>query len=108
VSIPIVIGLRDLDLQANIVLSPTGSGPDVVASAIVLNRGAQKRTLQVEAGGQGVAIQQQPISDLQPGESAVRRFVFKGASALLAGKRLRLTLTDVDGPERLNRSVVVP
>jgi hypothetical protein len=108
VSVPITIGLSDLDLQPSVVLSPTGSGPDVIATAVITNKGTRARTLQIEAGGAGLATQQQPISELQPGETAMRRFVFRGAAASLAGKRVRLMLLDIDGPERLNRTIVVP
>ncbi len=105
---PVTIGLPDLDLSASLVLSPTLSGPDVVVSVNVNNTGAQSRTLVLDAVGFGEATQSQPVSNLLPGEMIVRRFVFRDAAARLAGRRIRVSVSDAEGPERLNRFVVVP
>lgn len=107
-SAPITIGLEDLDLQASIAAGPTPDGPDLVVNATVTNAGKSPRTLQVELVANGQARQKLPISNLGAGESAVRRFVIRGAAQTLAGKRLRVTLVDVDGLERLNKFVQAP
>lgn len=106
--VPITIGLRDLDLGASVILSPTEAGPDVVVTATVSNTGSRARTMQVETTAGGEASQQQPVSNLGAGETVVRRFVFKDAAGRLSGRRVRVTLVDAEGAERLNRSVVVP
>lgn len=106
--LPITIGSRDLDF--NVAASVTGksASPDAVLTATVTNTGRGARTLQVEVQAPGQPQQRQPVSNLQPGETAVRRFVFPGAGNALTGRRLRVTLSDVDGAERLNRSALVP
>ncbi len=105
---PITIGLQDLDMQVTASLGPRIDGPDVIVTATVTNTGTTVRTLQVDFAPPDIARQQQPISNLAPGESAVRRFVLPRAAATLSGRRLRVTLSDVDGAERLNRFAEVP
>ncbi len=105
---PITIGLADLDMQVTAALGPRIDGPDVIVTATVTNTGTTARTLQVDFAPPDLPRQQQPISNLAPGESAVRRFVLPRAAVALSGRRLRVTLSDVDGPERLNRFAEVP
>lgn len=107
-TVPITIGSRDLDLSVVAALGPSTAGPDVVLTVSVTNTGQAARTLQVDVQGADVAQQRQPISNLLAGEGVVRRFVFPGAAQILSGKRLRVTLSDVDGAERLNKLAVVP
>lgn len=107
-SAPITIGLNDLDMQVNVNLAPRTNGPDIVVTATVINSGKAPRTLQVELIAAGESRQKLPVSNLGPGESAVRRFVIKNAAAKLSGKRIRCTLVDVDGLERLNKFVQAP
>ncbi len=106
--VPIRIGLKELELTPSLVLSPTSSGPDVVVTATITNTGTRPRTLHIEALASGIPSQQQPVSNLGPGETVVRRFVLRDAAQQLAGRRVRVTLSDAEGSERLNRSVVVP
>lgn len=106
--LPITIGSRVLDLGVIAGLGPRASGPDAIVTATITNTGRTPRTLQVDAQAPGLAQQRQPISNLAPGETAMRRFVFPGAAAALAGRRVRITVSDVDGAERLTRSAVVP
>lgn len=107
-SIPATLGLPDVTLEPAVLLAPTGTGPDVILTGVVTCSGSRARSLQLEALAPGLPAQQQSVSALLPGETAVRRFVFRGAAAALSGKRLRLTLVDAEGNERLNRSVWVP
>lgn len=106
VSVPLTIGLADLDLQASATLGPSMSGPDAVIVATVTNNGSTARTLQIDVLAQGMARQQQAVSNLPPGESASRQFVLKDIAG--SGARVRITLSDVDGPERLTRILPIP
>lgn len=107
-SAPIEIGLEDLELQIATSRSPTVDGPDVVLLATVTNSGRASRTLRVDVVAPRQARQEQAISNLGPGETVVRRFVFPAGAAALRGTRIRATLSDVDGAERLNRSTAAP
>ncbi|MBC7834651.1 MAG: hypothetical protein H7Y88_06060 [Phycisphaerales bacterium] len=104
---PLRIGLPDLELNVDIALSPDGRGSDVVVTATVVNSGGRARTLRVDALAPGLPTQQLPISHLEPGHSAVKRFFFKDAGRLV-GKRIRVSVADAEAPEQLNRSVVIP
>lgn len=106
VNIPVTIGLADLDLQTSASLGPTMSGPDAVIVATVTNNGSTPRTLQIDLVAPGLARQQQAISNLPAGESASRQFVLKDIAG--SGARVRITLSDVDGPERLTRILPIP
>ncbi len=107
-SAPITIGLKDLDVSSVAVLGPGSSGPDATVITTVTNAGATARTLQVDVAAPGQAPQRQPISNLAPGETAVRRFGFPGAAGVLGGKRVRVSVSDAEGTERLTNLVAVP
>ncbi len=105
---PIVIGLESVDMNVSASRSPGPDGPDVSVVATITNTGKLVKTMQIDCVALGRQRQQQPLSNLGPGESATRRFVFSGAAKELASKRVRVTLLDVDGAERLNRFAQVP
>lgn len=106
--VPIEIGLPTIDLIPEVRLSPTPDGPDVVITATVTNKDTRARVLKIEAAASNQATQQQQISDLAPGQTTLRRFVFRNAAKALSGRRVFLTLTEAEGAERLNRAVNVP
>lgn len=105
---PLDIGSEDLTLVCEAVRSPDPNGPDVVVTATITNRGRRLRSMSLDAVAPGLPSQQFPIGDLAPGQTTIRRFVFRGAAKALAGRRIRLSLTDTDVSERLNTSVVAP
>ncbi|MFT3686713.1 MAG: hypothetical protein QM783_17635 [Phycisphaerales bacterium] len=102
------VGLEDLDLAVTAALGPREDGPNVIVTTTVTNSGRLTRTLQVSSHASGFATQSQPIIDLAPGETAVRRFILPNAAEALAGRKVRVLLVDVDGAERLNKYAVVP
>ena len=111
IDLPIEIGLRDIEFTPSVRIGPELTGPNVVVSATVTNRSAEPRTLIVSLVAPpeaGQATQQRAISDLAPGDSTVVQFKIQNGADVLRGKRVRLTLTNPSGPERLNRSVLVP
>lgn len=102
------IGLEDLDLQAIANLGPREDGPNVIITTTVTNSGKLTRTLQVSTHAPGFAAQTQPIVDLGPGESAVRRFVLPNGAEALAGRKVRVLMVDIEGSERLTKFATVP
>lgn len=109
---PLEIGLPDIDFVPDLIVGRARNGkaaaPDVAVVATVTNRGSRARTLRLEVFAPGFPSQEQTVSDLAPGESVRRRFIFRGAAAALAGRRILCSAGDIDAPERLNRSVRVP
>lgn len=102
------VGLEDLDLNVTANLGPREDGPNVIVTTTVTNSGRLTRTLQLSSHAVGFATQSQPIVDLAPGETAVRRFILSNGAEALAGRKVRVLLVDVDGAERLNKYAVVP
>ena len=62
----------------------------------------------METAARGMPAQQLQISDLPAGQTIYRRFVFKNAAKALSGKRIVISVSDVEAAERLNRAVTVP
>ena len=102
-TLPVEVGVPGLDIT--VVLSP--SDKDLVVSVTATNMGQRVRTLQVNVAAQGRRQQEQSVSQLQPGESAVRRFIMENAREL-AGKKIMVSGIDADTTERLNKLIDVP
>jgi hypothetical protein len=105
---PITIGLEDLEMSVSATLGPRDDGPDVIVTTAIRNTGRLTRTLQVTTTTAGFATQTQPVVDINAGESAIRRFVFRNGAEKLSGKRIRAMLVDVDGAERMTKYAEVP
>jgi hypothetical protein len=104
----IEIGLENVVLEGGVRLIESGDGKDVLALAIVTNVGSEPVTMTVSALAPGFPRKQAPISALAPGASAVRQFRFERGGEALSGRRIRLSLVETDGAERLNRTLDVP
>lgn len=104
----LVIGLEGLDIEATARRYPDENGPDLLVSAFITNTGDTPRTLNLEALAPATAWQSQPVTELLPGDTATRRFIFRGEADRLAGRRIRLSLSDIDSAARLNRYVHAP
>lgn len=100
------VGLPDLDLVPEVQLSQDGR--DVIVLAIVTNKDSRPRSLRVETAARDVPSQQAQVSDLPPGQTVNKRFVFRGAARTLSGQRILVALSDSEGASRLNRAVTVP
>lgn len=105
---PLLIALPELTLTTQAVRHPGPNGPDVIVTASVTNSGSDNHSVEISAAATGRPQQAQSISNLPPGQTAVRRFVFKNAGSDLAGKRVRITLSDAETLARLGTSAMVP
>lgn len=105
---PVEVGLPTLDLTPELVLAPNPDGPDVIVTATVTNKDSRPRSLRLESGAYNQPSQQLQISDLLPGQTTLRRFVLRGAAKELSGRRVVISLSDAESPERLNKAVPVP
>lgn len=102
------VGLPELELLPEALLSPGPNGPDVIINAAVTNRDARPRTLRVEVACRDLPSQQLSVSDLPPGQTIVKRFVFRGGARTLRGHPVRVTLADDESAARLSKAVFVP
>jgi hypothetical protein len=105
---PLEIGLEELDLQAEVTLSPDLNGPDVIVVASVTNKSGRTRALRLESAAWGFPSQQLHISNLAPGQTASRRFLLTNGAVALKGRRVVVSVADNEEAERLNKAVVVP
>lgn len=108
-ALPIEVGLKDVTLNATVALArgDDGETEDATAAAVVTNTGTQTLSLYVFANLQGHPIQERIVADLDPGQSAVRRFSFPGAGQALRDNSMRLGIREVDGPRMLNQRLSV-
>jgi hypothetical protein len=99
------IGLEDIEMTPELQVNPSG---DLIVVAAVTNKGTRLRTLRLDTAARNMPTQQLQISDLPPGQTVLRRFVFKGAAKELSGRRVVITLSDLEEAQRLNKAVAVP
>jgi len=101
------VTLANLYLDVSHRLATSERGRDVIVEAQVTNRGREAATLTLGAYAPGQPRQHASVSDLQPGATTTRRFVFPGAAGALRGQRVSVGVQQVEHPGRLNKSVVV-
>ena len=106
---PIELGLTTLHLTPSytFIRDENGVARDVAVTLSITNNGDAPTTLQAFAIAPGFPREQAPVSDLGPGQTAIRRFVFPNGAGALAGKRIRVGLIEVRGAGRLNKSLTI-
>ena len=102
--VPMEVGLSDVTFDATVALEPGPGGTvDAVATCVVTNVGEQAWSMHCYATLPGHARQSLPISQLEPGQTIVRRFRFTDGGEGLAASALRCGLRAINGPRMLNR-----
>ncbi len=104
----IEVGLEDIELEPEIQPSGPNNLNDVVVVAAVTNKGSRHRTFRLETAAKNMPSQQLQISDLPPGQTVLRRFLLKDAAKSLSGRRVVISLSDLEEAQRLNKAVMVP
>jgi len=103
------LGMPGVELSASAHRRDRAEGDDdIVIALLATNTGDEPVSLTAFAQAAGFTRQQAPISDLAPGASTARRFVFPEAAQRLAGERPLVGLIESDGLLRLNKRVDVP
>jgi hypothetical protein len=108
-ALPIEVGLRDVTFNATVALVP-GEAPgteDATVAAVVTNTGTGGLSLYIFANLRGHPIQERIITQLEPGQTAVRRFRFLDAGQMLRDGAMRLGVREVNGPRMLNQRLSV-
>jgi len=109
VSVPLEIGLPDIEYHSTLSVEPgRDGGTDVVITALVTNRGAEARSLYAFAVAPQRPGQQRIVARLEPQDSVVKRFRFPDAANDLSGRSIRVGLREMDGPAMLNQKLDVP
>ncbi|MEM9251306.1 MAG: hypothetical protein AAGB29_03055 [Planctomycetota bacterium] len=103
-TIPMEVGLTDVQFDATVALEAgTGGTVDVVATCVITNTGDRAWSMFSYATMPGHARQSLPISQLEPGQTIVRRFRFVNGGPSLAESALRCGLRAINGPRMLNK-----
>jgi hypothetical protein len=82
-------------------------GNDLIVETQITNRNAESATLSVGVYAPGLPRQRASVTDLQPGATTTRRFVFPGAATSLRGQRVSVGVQQVERPGRLNKSLLI-
>lgn len=103
------VGLTTTQLTPSYAVIPNARGErvDLAVTLSIRNNGDEPITLQAFALAPGFAREQAPVSNLAAGQTAIRRFVFRGGAERLRGQRIRVGLIEVSGAGRLNKSLVI-
>ena len=101
------LGLPGLRVDVGATSSSSDPRADVVVDAQVTNIGTDPLTLDVAAFAPGFPRQRSSISDLAPGASVVRRFVFPASRGALVDERLIVSIFDTATGGRLNTGAAV-
>jgi hypothetical protein len=103
-TVPMEVGLSDVDFDATVALEPgPGGAIDAVATCIVTNTGDRAWSMYSYATMPRHPRQSLPISQLEPGQTIVRRFRFRDGGRTLVDEPLRCGLRAINGPRMLNR-----
>ena len=104
------VGLRDIELQASwsVAHNPRTGVDDLIVTQSVTNNTAEVVHLNVYLLGEGVGRKSRAIPPLAPGETAVRSFRLPDGAAKLAGKQLRIGISERNGSGQLNRAIKIP
>ncbi|MFN0132104.1 MAG: hypothetical protein ACKVW3_06185 [Phycisphaerales bacterium] len=104
------INLADVRMDLSYRWLPEGVGTDLMVEARVTNMGKAPATLLLSAVAPpeaGFRRDRASISELEPGQTAVRRFAFPGARELLRGQKITVGAQDNRTKARLNKAIVV-
>lgn len=101
---PMELGLPDVELDASLSLepNPNTNQVDAVVTQLITNKGSETRSLYAFANMPGFPRQERIITQLQPGQSVVRRFRFPNGADRLRQTDIRAGIRESIGPAVLN------
>lgn len=102
-------GLQNIDLKASWTADrnqQTGVN-DLVVTQVVTNHGEKAVHLDMYVLGDEIGQMRRTIAGLGPGETAVRTFRIPNGISLLAGKQIRVGVSERDSSVRLNRLLTI-
>ncbi|MCH2160479.1 MAG: hypothetical protein MK085_01260 [Phycisphaerales bacterium] len=101
ISVPLEVVSPNIKVEVDwSIATSTIDGRDgLVVTLEVMNRGNRPVDLEAIAVAWQVGRERIRISDLEPGDHAIRRFQFKAGLDRLAGTEMLVTVEDLDGPD---------
>lgn len=106
--LPVWIGLEQLKVELTSRPAPGPQGPDVAVDVYVTNAGGKAVSLDITGFAPGQPRARSSVKDLAAGNHTSRRLVFKDAAATLSGKRIVVSVADVESGAKLNAGVAAP
>ena len=102
------LGVTGLELDVVARPAPGHDGPHLAVDAVITNSSDKPISLEVSATAPGYPKARTAVTELGPGEQAVRAFPFQDGLERLRGQRIVVSVSSVDGSARLNKGVSVP
>lgn len=99
------VELQGIELDVRAIVAANGSS--VALEAVVTNTTLEAVDLDLSAAARGYPRQGAPISQLMPGASVVRRFMYPGGMDRLNGAEVFVSVEDPVRSGRLNKSVKI-
>ncbi len=109
IDLPVEVGLKDIELAvaSSIIENPVTGERDLLISAAVTNRSAMPVHLDVDLLAEDISQLRRTIAALPSGQTQTRTFRISNGAALLAGRNIRIGVSQRDGVARLNRVIVI-
>ncbi|MCC5786317.1 MAG: hypothetical protein JJU33_06420 [Phycisphaerales bacterium] len=102
------VGTEGVDVRVVARRAPNLAGRDIHIEASVTNTSGDARAFDITVvAGAEYPRQQGSIGELEPGASVMRRFVFADARDRIPGRRVFVSIRDVDTGARVNKSVEI-
>lgn len=101
------LGLPGVRVDVGATSTSGSNNADVITDVHITNVGTDPLTLDIAAFAPGFPRQRSSVSDMAPGTSVVRRFVFPASFGLLRGERMIVSVFDTASGGRLNAGVSV-
>ncbi len=107
--VPMTLGLEGIDLDATLTVDRDEATGIVTAkvSAMVMNEGTEPVSLFAFAYVPGKPRQRHIITELRPGQSVLRRFIFPDVADVIFDQFVRVGLTQTEGEAVLNKRLSI-
>ncbi|MCB9846831.1 MAG: hypothetical protein H6814_00310 [Phycisphaeraceae bacterium] len=99
------VGLTELVMQPTVLVDKERDR--VLVTVQITNLSDRPQSIEVFVAAPGRVRKSATVSKLAPGESTIRRLLFHGDAESMRGETIRIGLSEIDGPGRLNGLVHV-
>jgi hypothetical protein len=106
--IDVEVGLENIRVLAGFHIAPRGDAQDLIITQYVTNTGKDTLNLTAFLFAPEVSQMRRDIGGLQPGQTVIRRFRIRDGARRLAGRELRIGVSERDGLARLNHVLYIP
>lgn len=104
------VGWKDVELRPSWSVghdARTGE-PELLITHHITNRGESMVSVDAFVVAPGLRMDRRPVAALAPGATAIKTFRIPGDAASLAGRRIRVGVSERDGIAQLNQLLTIP